>query len=486
MNLIKKFHFELYHITILLIAIILSQVVLSYMDIKSIEDVTQKSTDIYKWQSAERIADLTTSTLELITQAIYLPSINDESKSSIIESIDYTFTQEKMQKSIDDICLLVRDDHDNVVSLADGLEIYNYLSDKEISNKINVNDRKIAKGWFATSLNNLFENESISTLKKGKYTFHILVPFSKRGEIVGAVYMKVTPNFNNITKAIIGSYNVSGSFVSVFILLVLLGMFFMTSFLVRERDEVQNLLFLNKEKQIRAEIARQKETFFTKRIYHAHHKAEKIVGFIKQDLYELSVNNIEIIRNRMLKYSSFIGRVIYDMKTYSPPINVIRNGNFNSNLNEIIIFIINNVFKRVYKEGTQYKFNLELSNKLPNLKINEYVIWQMIEPLIQNCIDHNKKNKITILIKTEFNEKIQKSFLYIEDDGDGILEELLQYNTSGIKDIFTEGTSSKDSSTNSGYGCYIAYESCRMCGWKIDMVNKKTKGTRIIIEIPCL
>ena len=483
MNTLKRIHFELYHITILLITIILFQVILSYTNVKSIENVVQKSINIYKWQSAERIADLTTTTLELIVQPIYSQSINDDLKSTIIESIDYTFTQEKMQKNIDDISLLTMDENNNVLSLENGEEVFNYLTNKIYPYKEKENNnRKIAKAWFKRSYNNLFRNESISTLKEGNFTFHILVPFSKHGEIIGAVYMKITPNFNHIIKAIIGSYDISGSFVSVIILLTLLGMFFITSFLVRERDTAQKLLFLNKEKQIRAETARQKELFFTKRIYHAHHKAEKIVGFIKQDLYNLKSSNIEIIRTRMLKYSSFIGRVIYDMKTYNPPVNVIRNQNFNSNLNEIIIFIVDNIFKRVFKEGTQYKFNLELDDKVPTLRINEYVIWQMIEPLIQNCIDHNKKRKIDINIKTVYDDNNQKTFLYICDNGIGINEELLQYNNSGIKKIFTEGTSSKDSSTNSGYGCYIAYESCRMCGWKIDLVNK-TKGTKITIEI---
>ncbi|GBD87340.1 histidine kinase-, DNA gyrase B-, and HSP90-like ATPase [bacterium BMS3Abin03] len=485
MNILKRIHFELYHITILLIIIILSQVILSYINVKSIENVTQKSISIYKWQSAERIADLTTTTLELIVQPIYSQSINDDLKSTIIESIDYTFTQEKMQKNIDDICLLTMDENNNVLSLQNGEEIFNYLSNRISPSDKEGNNREIAKAWFKRSYNNLFRNESISTLQEGNFSFNILVPFSKHGEIVGAVYMKITPNFDHIIQAIIGSYDISGSFVSAIILLTLLGMFFITSFLVRERDTAQKLLFLNKEKQIRAETATQKELFFTKRIYHAHHKAEKIVGFIKQDLYNLNNSNIEIIKNRMLKYSSFIGRVIYDIKTYNPPVNVIRNQNFNSNLNEIIIFIVDNIFKRVFKEGTQYKFNLELDDKVPILRINEYVIWQMIEPLIQNCIDHNKKRKITINIKTVYDENKQKIFLYICDNGVGINEELLKYNNMGIKKIFTEGTSSKDSSTNSGYGCYIAYESCRMCGWKIDLINQN-EGAKTIIEIVVL
>jgi len=482
MNLLKKIHFDLYHITILLIAIILSQVILSYINVKSIEGVTQESIRIYKWQSAERIADLTTATLELIVQPIYSSSINEELKTTIIESIDYTLTQEIMQKNIDDISLLVLDESNNVVFLDDGEAIYNFLLNGINKEKRDEKNNEIAKKFFKSSYYNLFKNEAISTLKKDNISFHLLVPFSKHGEIVGAVYMKITPNFDNILHAIIGSYNISGALVSALILLTLLGMFFITSFLAKERDNAQELLYINKEIQIRDEITKQKESFFTKRIYHAHHKAEKIVGFIKQDLYKLNNTNIEIIKNRMVKYSGFLGRVIYDMKTYNPPINVIRNQSFNSNLNEIIVFIVENIFKRVFKEGTQYSFKLDLDKKAPILRINEYVIWQMIEPLIQNCIDHNKKRKIEIYIRTEYDEKINKTFLYICDNGEGVSEELLEYDNSGIKRIFTEGTSSKDSVINSGYGCFIAYESSRLCGWKIDLVNL-TQGTKTTIEI---
>jgi signal transduction histidine kinase len=125
---------------------------------------------------------------------------------------------------------------------------------------------------------------------------------------------------------------------------------------------------------------------------------------------------------------------------------------------------------------------LDLDKNIPPLGINEYVIWQMIEPLIQNSIDHNKKKRIDINIKTTYNEKTNRTFLYICDNGEGINESLLQYNEAGIKKIFSEGTSSKDSTTNSGYGCFIAYESCRMCGWKIDIVNLK-EGVQTKIEI---
>ncbi len=481
MNILKKVHFELYHITILLIVIILAQVILSYINISSIENVSRKSISIYRWQYAERIADLTTATLELIAQPIYLQEKDERLASAIKESIDYTFTQEKMQKNIDDISLLVKDENQEVVTLNNGEEIFNFLANGIIKTEEDSSERIVAKSLFNSSYNKLFKNETISSLVKGQ-TFHILVPFSKRGEIIAALYMKITPDFGNILQAIVGSYDSTSPFISALILVTMLGMFYITSLLVKERDAAQKQLFLNREKQIRTETAKEKESFFTKRIYHAHHKAEKIVGFIKQDLYSLNPNNLNEVRHRLMKYSNFIGRVIYDMKTYNPPVNVIRNQSFNTDLNSVLKFLVENIFRRVFKEGNQYRFFLDCDERIPILRINEYVIWQMVEPIIQNSIDHNREKNIDIKIKTEYDEKTNRTYLYISDNGSGISEELLEPNEDGIKKIFTEGTSTKHSNLSSGYGGYIAYESCRLCGWKIDVVNLHP-GTLTTIEI---
>ena len=41
---------------------------------------------------------------------------------------------------------------------------------------------------------------------------------------------------------------------------------------------------MNMKPILTKQITYEKELIFTKRIYHTHHKAEKIMGFIKEDL----------------------------------------------------------------------------------------------------------------------------------------------------------------------------------------------------------
>ena len=480
---IKSFHFELYHVIILLVIVILSQIMLSYISVKSIDNVLNKSMDLYRWDTAERLADLTTTSLELLMQPSFnSPKGDTQFLSSTVEALDFTITQQSLQKNVEDICLLFYAPDNKIIDVDQGADLYNYLINN-IPPPQHIEKREVAKKWFREASYNLFNKESISTFKEGSHTFHILVPFSKHGEVLGAVYMKITPNFNNIIQAVSSSYDQSGALISAVILLSLLAMFSITTFLAKDRDIAQYELYKHKEIELKQRIEMQKESYFTKRIYHAHHKAEKIVGFIKEDLRNLAGSNLELIKIRLFKYSSFIGRVIYDMKTHTPPVNVIRNAGFKTDLNSVINFIIDNIFRRVYKEGDQYKFDIRLDERVPFLQINEYVIWQIIEPIIQNSIDHNQRSDITIGIRTIFYPVENKTIIILEDNGRGINPDLLRKNENGVKQIFLENFTTKDQPGNSGYGCYLAYESCRLCGWILDADNKPSGGAIMTITI---
>ena len=69
------------------------------------------------------------------------------------------------------------------------------------------------------------------------------------------------------------------------------------------------------------------------------------------------------------------------------------------------------------------------------------------------------------------------------DNGEGIKSDFLKVDKSGVQRIFKENISSKNNSDNSGYGCYIAYENCRRCGWTIEARNNK-QGAVVQILIP--
>jgi signal transduction histidine kinase len=339
--------------------------------------------------------------------------------------------------------------------------------------------------YYRTDLKNqLMENEQIYSIREGEQVFHVFVPFVPKGEFVGAVYIKNTPDFSFITRKIITSYDETALIFASLITLGLIAMFYISSYTVKERDETQQLLLREQEKYLMEKMDRQKEELFTKRIYHTHHKAEKVMGFIKDDLRNLSGDNIEETQQRLNRYANFVSRVIYDMKWYDPPLQAIRNPIFRTDLNEVIRFIVQNIFLRTSNNVT-YQFKLDLDENLPPVSINEFVAWEVLEPLMQNCVEHSGDEGILISIKSEYLAEQKTSRISIGDNGSGFRPELLEKNEQGVKKLFLENISTKESSQNSGYGCYIAHEiSTRRCGWFLDAENLPEGGCRYIITIP--
>ncbi len=476
---IRKYRFEFYHFIILIIIIIISQITLSYITTRSTQNLIGKAVDIYRWDTAERIADLTTISLELLMQNSNISTISESDKTALIEALDFILTQQRLQRNTEDICFLFYSD-DEIIDIDDGRRLYEYVI---LQNRVVTADyrREKAKALFNSSLEDIFINESVLNQKGSSQSFHVLVPFSIKGEVVGAVYMKIIPDINNMKGLIASSYDQTGALFSAIVLFSILLMYLITNFLVQERDQIQKELYRQREKRLTQKIEDEKEVHFAKRIYHAQHKAEKIMGFIRQDVLNLTENNIDKIKKQIVKYANFVGRVVYDMKNFNPPVTVIRNSAFNTDLNQVIEFIVDNIFRRVHKENDQYRFDLQLDRNAPKLHINEYVIWEIIEPLIQNCIDHNKNINLLITIITKYNRNTNSSVLIIRDNGAGFRADLLEEDRSGLKKIFIEKTSTKRNVQHSGYGCYIAYENCRRTGMKIDVFNDN--GALTVIEI---
>ncbi|NIW80447.1 MAG: histidine kinase, partial [Calditrichae bacterium] len=102
-----------------------------------------------------------------------------------------------------------------------------------------------------------------------------------------------------------------------------------------------------------------------------------------------------------------------------------------------------------------YQFRLDLDENLPQVSINEFVVWEVLEPLIQNCVEHCCDDDIIVFIQTQYVEEKKISRIIIGDNGVGFKPSLLEKNTQGIKKLFMENISTKERNKNSGYGCYI-------------------------------
>lgn len=479
----KSYRFQVWHMVLLVFIMILFLTLLSYINTNNTRNLLNKTMNLYRRDSAERLANLTTTSLELfIEQNLSRQQQDADAKSSVIQAFNIIISQQALQNNLEDICIFL-DGAGGVIPVDDGELLYEiFFESREISVVI-PEDRRMAVDLYQRIRGELIRNEKIHSYMEGSHTFHVLVPFLPRGEIVGAVYMKVVPDFSNIVSEITSTHTETGALFSAIILIGLLTMFYITSYTVQQRDQAQQELFGRKKLEMKQDIEHQKEAMFTRRIYHTHHKAEKVMGFIKEDLRRINTHNMDQIQNRVYKYANFISRVIYDMKSYEPPINVIRNPVFQTNLNEVIQFIVDNIFRRVFKEGDLYRFDLDFDPALPAVSINEYVIWTIIEPLIQNVIDHNPSQLVIIRVTTQYNVEQRRSMILIEDNGKGIDQIFLDKDENGIQRLFSESATTKGESENSGYGCYIAYEFCRRCGWNLTAHNSEKGGACFTISV---
>lgn len=481
----RQYRFEIRHLTVLFAVLIGFQIILSFIHKASLQKLLNSTQEWYQKDSAERLANITSTSFELLYETIKSRTkLTETEVRRVIQSFDIILSQQLLEKNVEEICILVSRNN-KIYAIDDGRVLYNFLSNDTDAIPTPEKPHLEAIKLYEKIKNDLQNKEEVQSILENKKTFNLFVPFVPRGEYVGAVYMKNTPDFGFITKEIISNYDETTLIYSSLILLGLLAMYYISSYTVKERDDTQQLLFKEHQEFLKEQIVHDKEALFTKRIYHTHHKAEKVMGFIKEDLRILSEHNIEEIKYRVGKYSNFISRVIYDMKWFDPPIHTVRGSMFNTNLNEVIRFIVQNIFQRISNIADLYKFNLNLDENVPEVKINEFVVWEIIEPLIQNSIEHSGQENLEVKIQSIYDHEKKQTKIIIADNGKGIRADLLEKNSEGVKRIFQENISTKNlDDQNSGYGCYLAYQVAKLrCGWDLDTENLVEGGCQFIITI---
>ncbi|MBK8661048.1 MAG: sensor histidine kinase [Ignavibacteriales bacterium] len=482
-NKIKEYHFEFRHVTVLFIILFSFQLIVSFINKSSIKNFLDTTQDWYQKESAEEIANLTATVIELSIESVDAKiKIPPAQENKVIQSLDIIFSQQQLTHNIDRL-FIIMENEGKTFSINDGRTLYSVVigSDRSLlSTEIDKN----VEALYKSIEGELESTERIKTVVRDKQTFHVFVPFVVRGEFIGAIYMEISPDFSSISNQVISSYDETSVIYLSLITLGLLAMYFISSYTVKERDETQKLLFDEHERNLKKQINYENELIFTKRIYHTHHKAEKVMGFIKEDLRMLELDNIDEIKYRVAKYSNFVSRVIYDMKWFDPPIQTIRNQMFRTDLNEVVRFIVGNIFQRVTTTTDAYRIECKLEQNLPVVNVNEFVVWEIIEPLIQNSIDHGSEDKLVVTVETRHDPEKKCSILSVTDNGKGIDGSLLKLNENGIKYLFVENTTTKSQGLrNSGYGCYIAWEMTKRCGWELDAQNLPEKGCRFTITI---
>jgi hypothetical protein len=481
-----QYRFEFWHLTVLFGVLIAFQIILSVVHKATLHSSLSKTQEWYQKDSAEKLAHVTATSLELIFETVSSrPKQTDSEAQSVVQAFDIILSQQMLGRNAKEICILVSR-NGKTYAIDDGEVLFAFLNDRLSNPSHPQKPHAAAVALYDKYKEQLRKKEEIFSILEGRQTFHTFVPFVPRGEFVGVVYVKNSPDFSFITSSFTTNYDETSLINTSLMFLGLLAMYYISSYTVKERDKAQRLFYEEHEKLLKEKIDHEKEFFFTKRIYHTHHKAEKVMAFIKQDLLVLSAENIEQIKYRITKYANFISRVIYDMKWYEPPVQTIRNPLFMTDINEVIRFIVDHLFLRLSKTTAQFTFALHLGENIPIVHVNEFVIWEIIEPLIQNSITHSEARSVTVTITTHYDPASGITRVFLDDNGKGIPPELLQRNRDGIRNIFLENVSTKTlNGEHTGYGCYIAYEMAKIrCAWDIEAENLDTGGTRIMVTIP--
>ena len=477
-KLSKRNRFEFKQITIVFLAIIVLQIIFSIVNRSMLTRYLTDYQNSYQINVTNEITHITESYLAQLTT-----DQSDSLNNKIILKRLFGFL--KKSNNIVDYALIAGSGK-QFHSMNDESSVYDFLihpdtadfSDEKPNTSFLQSMKKIPADYFKTN------REYIALQSDDRYVS--IQPISVPGIFEGFLFLKFKINTSTVKREIIGSYTETTYIYLSIVLLGMLGLYYIATYTAVERDEVQEALIEEHEDNVKNQIVYEKESLFTKRIYHTHHKAEKVMGFIKEDLRQINKDNIEEIRYRVIKYSNFISRVIYDMKWYDPPLHTIRNSYFNTNINEIIQFIIDNIFNRITSANKMFEFHLHLDSSVPTIPINEFVVWEVLEPIMQNSIDHGGDTFINIDIYTQLNEFDDYIDLIIRDDGKGIPSELLEKNEDGISYIFLENVSTKKiTGQNSGYGCYIAYTiATERCGWTVQVDNLQPKGCQFTFKIP--
>ena len=483
---LSQYRFEIKHILVLFTVLITFQIILAFFQKSQLGDFLQGTQQWFQKYYAEKIAVVTSSSLELLFQTHRRQGMDRESPdNNAVYSFNVFLKQQLIQRSVEDLCLiLVRDQH--VYLINSGQTLYGFLSGSlQPYDKDTPGHASQGVAYFLRVQDELRKNEQIISSLTSERTFDVIVPFVPEGEYLGAMYMRITPDFTLLTDGVRENFDKVSITFSALIVVGLIAIFVVSSQAVQERNDMQRRFFDEHQEFLENRIRLEKESLFTKRIYHTHHKAEKIMGFIKEDVRKMTPRNLEAMKQRVVTYSNFISRIIYDMKWYDQEINTIVNPIFRTNINAVISFVVDNVFLRISSKNEMFEFKMALDPTLPRVQVNEFIVWEILEPLIQNSIDHGGNNFVTVRIETRHDSAAGMSYVTIADNGSGIKAELLQPGTRGIKRLFLEQETTRGSSgSHSGYGCYIAYQmAVGKCGWLLDAENLPEGGCQFTIAI---
>jgi hypothetical protein len=483
---VSQHRFEINHILVFFVVLIALQVLLAFFQGSLVSNFLNDAQRWFQKYHAERLAVVTSVSLEnLFENQQRMRSDGSVDEPQMVYAMNVIFKQLVLQRNIEEIALILQRDG-NTYIVRNGGEMNDFFKGTLAPyNPAVTHTRDSGIAYFESVKHEMLRSERMRSEVINQRTFNVLVPFVPHGEYLGALYVRVSPDFTLLTEEVQSNFKKMTFAFSALVFIGLIVMYVVSTGAVRERNEARERLFQEHQANLEKQIKLEKESVFTKRIYHTHHKAEKIMGFIKSDVRSMDPENLERYKHRVIAYSNFISRIIYDMKWYDQDINTIVNPAFQSDINATLRFIVENVFLRITSKNDMFSFDLHLDRRMPQVHVNEFSLWEIFEPLIQNSIDHGKRNALVITLSSVFDPHSKTSVIKIIDNGEGLPADLLECDGRGVKRVFLEKeTNGSANASHSGYGCYIAHQlAVGKCGWRMDAENLPAGGCCFSIVI---
>jgi hypothetical protein len=203
----RKYHFEWKHVLVLFTVLILFQVIISIIHNISLKDLLNQTQDWYKQDSAEKLANLTTTSLELLLQIGASDKLSTaKEKDDIIQSFNIILNQQLLQQNVKDICILLPHE-DQLYAIDNGRILYEFMYEGRHDPDLPEMDHSGAKLLYQKIGSEVHRSEQIHTVSEENQIFHVFVPVVPFGEYAGALYMRIEPDFSFLADQIISKYN---------------------------------------------------------------------------------------------------------------------------------------------------------------------------------------------------------------------------------------------------------------------------------------
>ncbi|MCB0315795.1 MAG: histidine kinase, partial [Calditrichaeota bacterium] len=104
----KKYHFEIKHLIVLFIVLIFFMILVSLVQKTSLQELLLRTQEWYQRDSAERMANLTATSLELLLENAGSPfSNNPEERQRMVQSFNIILSQQILQQNVEAVCIFV-------------------------------------------------------------------------------------------------------------------------------------------------------------------------------------------------------------------------------------------------------------------------------------------------------------------------------------------------------------------------------------------